>query len=315
MDIIQLLLYVMLIVGLVIANKRSFKLVYANIKLKEKAKKLIGNTNKEVKEKDEVYKHLDMLLAATLRTNSPNKVMYFCIASVSIGCIVFILLNSILSIRIAVLFSLGSMIVPYTLLMTKLQNMRVNISREGEILITELLNNYKINYYNMPLAIEQTAMSLEDAPNSKALIFNLAKGFNTASGKAEIKKLLDIFRYSIGTTWSNILCTNIYFAQVNGLKVTTSLADLADSINKARKILEHSKRENSESVLMLRYLVPICMILTVAGAIKYFGFTLHKYMEYQFGTATGVLWFLIVITSYIAGIIVTAFLSRKKMDL
>lgn len=315
MNYLELALYGILLVGIYLSFYQAFHALYVSYKLSLEAKKMNSGEEEAQRTSDEMTRHIEMLLKATIDKDGKNAVNMFFVISGGIGFVVFILLNLILPIGITLLATIGSMFVPYMLLRTKLQTQRVSISREGEILITEILNNYKINHYNMSLAIEETAKTIVDAPNSKKLMYDLAKGLNVTSAPTEVKKLLDAFRFSTDTTWANILATNIYFAHVQGIKVTTSLADLTDSIAKARKVLEHSKRENNESVMMLKYLVPICMVLTVVGSIKYFDFTLSKFIQYQFGTPTGVTWFLIVIAFYLVGIFITAFLSRRKMDL
>ena len=53
---------------------------------------------------------------------------------------------------------------PYLLVRTRLQNKQVDVSREGEQLLTELLNNYRICRFNMREAVERTALSIEEAP-------------------------------------------------------------------------------------------------------------------------------------------------------
>lgn len=204
---------------------------------------------------------------------------------------------------------------PYCSIMARLYSQRVARSREGDILIQELLNNYKIHMYNMKEAVEITAFSIEGAPGAKRILLNLAKGLNNAVTEKEVEKLLAVFRYSIDTAWGNVLASNIFFAYVHGSRVDQALEDLLSSITKSRQVIEHGKRENNEARLMLKYLAPISFALSVIGACRYFGFTLAKFIKYQLGTALGLKWFMIMVMLYVAGILVNGFFSREKMDI
>lgn len=219
------------------------------------------------------------------------------------------------SVSMALVCGIFTGLLPYLILTVRLYNQRVVRSREGDLLVQELLNNYKIYDFNMKEAIEVTAGSLEGAPNGKRLLFHLAKGFQTAASRSEVETLLSVFRYSIDTAWGNALAANIFFAHFYGVRVDQALEDLLNSIVKSRQIVEFGKRENNEARLILQYLVPVSLLLSVAGACRYFGFTLTKFIRYQFGTALGLKWFLIVAMLYVAGLLLNGFFSREKMDI
>ncbi len=204
---------------------------------------------------------------------------------------------------------------PYLFLKSKLYVQRTGISKEGEVLVGELLANYKISYCNITEAIETTAKLIEDAPYSKALLFDLAIGLNTAVTKEDINKLLDNFKHSIGTIWADILATNMYFAITQGVNITRSLQDLSESLIKSRRLVEYNKRGINEASMMIKFLAPACVVLTVFCATSVFGMPLEKYLYYQFGTPSGLAWFLGVVMSYLVGIGVNIYFSSKKLDL
>ena len=211
--------------------------------------------------------------------------------------------------------SLFIFLMPYALLRLKLQVIRVESSREGEILVTELLENYKIHYFNMQRAIEVSAVGMEEAPNCRRLLFNLSKGLNAAGGAEQIKQLLEEFRLSINTSWANILVVNLYFALSGGMQVTYALSDLAAAVAMARKVDEYVKRENNEAKLMLKYLAPAAYLLTLVGGIAFFGLTWKKYLFYQFHTTAGLTWLVISLLLYAAGILLYVYISKGKLDL
>lgn len=52
--------------------------------------------------------------------------------------------------------------------------------------------------------------------------------------------------------------------------MTAALQDLTETMMQARRVDEYAGRENHEASLILRYLAPICYVLTVLGGIFYF---------------------------------------------
>jgi len=262
-----------------------------------------------------ISKHIDRLMKATDLTKIYGKPEMFIIISLVIFLGVAFALYWTLGSTTAILMGSFCGMMPYMLMRVKLNAMRIGGSREGDIMMQELLSNYKINDYNMKEAIEVTAATIEDAPNSKRLLYDLAKGFNKAYTADDIKRVLDIFKYSLNTSWGNALASTMYFSQIHGIKVTNSLEDLSESLIKSRKVIEHGRRENNEASLMLKYLAPISYLLSVLCACKYFGFTLNKFIRYQFGTALGLQWFMIMAAFFISGVLINGFLSREKMDI
>ena len=231
--------------------------------------------------------------------------------AVFVATITYRQISNILRSILILIFSL----LPMIILLARLQRLRVKSSREGKRLVIELLDNYKIYYYNMQHAIEITASTIEEAPNCRRLLFNLSKGLNRVTGSEDIRALLVDFKYAIGTSWAGILTDNIYFSLTSGIKVDVALADLIESIAMAEEVEERSKRENNEVGLILKYLVPICYILTYIGAIKVFGLTNGEFIYYQFKTVTGISWFVSIVVMYIISLIAKFFLTQNKLDI
>ncbi len=258
--------------------------------------------------------HLSRLLQAALSMGTMRSVKGFVLLSLAQALLCFVLTVRLAACSIAMLAALAAMVTPYLILQCSLRAKRVAGSHEGEILVTELLNNYKINYCNMQQAIEVTAMHIEDAPNCRRLLLNLSKGLNRAAGNDDVLGLLQDFRFAIGTSWAGILTMNIYLGYVSGIRVTDALSDLARSMMKARQIEEYARRENSEGRLILRYLVPVCALLMLCG-VGAFGLPLGTFLHYQFGTGAGITWLTLWLVSYLAAIVAYLLLSKRKFDL
>ena len=244
---------------------------------------------------DEFVTHIKVLIKVSIGKEGRRWLRIFFGLSIGLFVLTILLLSGRVSSMLALLSGLFLGTLPYIALRLKLKVLQVESSREGEILVTELLENYKIHYFNMQRAIEQCADGLEEAPNCR--------------------RLLDEFRFSINTSWANILAVNMYFALSGGLQVTYALTDLSSAVAMARRVDEYVKRENNEAKLMLKYLAPICYVLTIAGGIAFFGLTWKKFLYYQFQTSVGLTWFVISLLLYVSGIIVYFYISRGKLDL
>lgn len=258
--------------------------------------------------------HIRLLLRITLGMGTEKSLKAFLALSLFLGAGAAAALAGKVSALLTMAAAAAAVLFPYGLLRIRLQKLRVQSSREGEILITELLENYKINYFNMQRAIEVTAATIEEAPNSKRLLFNLSKGLNTAE-TGQIGRLLKEFRLSVSTSWGNILASNMGFALTSGIEVTEAISDLADTVKKARKIDEYARRENNEAFMMFKYLAPVSYFLTVAGGVGFFGLSPEKFLHYQFETEVGLTWFTISLIIYAAGVLVSACTTRTKLDI
>ncbi len=257
---------------------------------------------------------IKMLMEIVLNIKKKSLEIFFG-GTLGVGLIIGIPVGIVAGIPLGVATILVTISTAYLYLKSRLYVQRAGTSREGEVLVGELLANYKISYCNITEAIETTAKLIEDAPFSKALLFDLAIGLNTAVTKEEVNKLLDNFKHSIGTIWADILATNMYFAITQGINITKSLQDLSESLIKSRRLVEYNKRGINEASMMLKFLGPACIVLTVFCATSIFGMPLGKYIYYQFGTESGLSWFLSVVVSYIVGIGVNVYFSSKKLDL
>lgn len=258
---------------------------------------------------------IQKLMNVTIGIGSKRSAYFFIGMSSIIGAFVFCILKNKVTPLLVYTAAFIVSVFPLLILVCRLHNLRIQNSCEGDILITELIDNYKMNYFNMYQAIEITAVTIKEAPNSKKLLLNLSKGLNTVSESKDIKKLLDDFRFSIGTSWGNVMADNMYFALSSGIRVSDAMEDLINTINKARKVKEFSKRENNEGRIMLRYMAPFCYLMTIIGGIKYFGLSAEEFIYYQFMTTTGITWFVIVLILYILGIMARMFLIRNKLDI
>ena len=88
------------------------------------------------------------------------------------------------------------------------------------------------------------------------------------------------------------MASNISLALKTGISVEKSLDDLSRSIAKSKSVVEHGKRQNYESRMMLRYLVPVCYIMSATPSIfdAILSFCYHRIP----GSIAIILWFVAI---------------------
>ena len=307
-------LIVVFVLGMFIATYDGMKDIYRTLHdiTFKTAESFKGN---DLTERSEMWERIRVVLGITLGMGKDRSVRAFFIVSGLLSLTVMILLAGRVNIGLQAMASVIAAFLPYLLLRIRMENMRVKGSHEGEIMLAELTENYKIYYYNMKEAIDRTAVSLKDAPGSKRILANLSRGLDRAGSEKSMIKLLDEFSLSINTSWSNTLKNLMYFSLIHGIRVEEALEDLAGTLKSARKVEEYSKRENNESALMIRFMVPLTYLMTAYIGIVFFGFGTKKFLEYQFGTEVGATWFTIFIIVYTTSYMVNSFLSKNKLDL
>ena len=264
---------------------------------------------------EKIPEHIRLLLQTAFSMGTQKSVKVFLGVSVLSGMGVFLAAAGRLSWLLTIAAAGMGLLLPYLLLRCVVQGQQVTGSQEGEILVTELLNHYKMHYCNMVHAVEVTAMTIEGAPYSRRLLFNLSRGLNKVSGEKELKLLLDEFQFALGTSWAGILASDIYLACGAGMRVTESLSDLALSMERARQIEEFLHRENNEVRIILKYMVPGSSILLTAGGVWFFGLSAGEWFQYQFRTGTGLAWLLLTFIMYLTAVSMYLFFSVRKFDL
>jgi hypothetical protein len=204
--------------------------------------------------------------------------------------------------------------VPYALLRSKLAASQITGSYEGQTILLEILNEYKINHYNMRHAIERSLRHLDTAPIGKEHLYRLSMQLRTAKGDEDIKKALDDFMYAVGTEWAKMLASNIYCAVADDTIVTAGLEDLLLECEYTKKTLESQKRLNGEAGTMIKVLAPLVYIALIGSLPYYFAISWPEVIMLQFFTPTGFVLMIGIVGLCIASIIVINLINRPRFD-
>lgn len=265
--------------------------------------------------REQFMEHIRLLLQTGLSLGTCKSVRMFLFLSGLLGVAAFFMTVGRIAVCLTVISSGAGVLMPYLFLRCIVQGKQVAGSQEGEILVTELLNNYKIHHCNMVHAVEQTAIMMEDAPFSRTLLFNLSRGLNRVSDEEEMKRLLHEFQFSLGTSWAGILAMNLYLACYSGMQVTDSLSDLARSMERARQLEEFLHRENNEVRMILKYLIPGSFLLLTVSGVHFFGLSPSEWFYNQFRTDAGIAWLSVTLLLYLTASGTYLLFSIRKFDL
>jgi hypothetical protein len=203
---------------------------------------------------------------------------------------------------------------PYALLRARLLSAQIAGSYEGQAILVEILNEYKINYFNMRRAIEQSIKRLEAAPIGREHLFRLSLSLRIVKSDEEIRQALDAFAGAVNTEWARMLAENIHSAVAEDMIVTAGLEDLLRECECTKKALERQKRLNNESGVMVKVLAPLMYLVLIGSLPRSFGIPAAEVLSTQVFTPTGLLLLLGIVGLWLLGIVLIKLLNRPKFD-
>ncbi len=246
-------------------------------------------------------------------TASLTEVIVF--GNVIMSLLVFSLLFSELGLKMGLIAAIATMCIPYLLVRIRLHNIRIESSYEGEFLITELINQYKLCNFNMIEAIDSTISHLSDSPQSRRLLFQMSIRLKSYKNRSELENILDDFTYAINTQWSRMMINNLLLSIEDEFEVTTGLIDIQNELKRAKRAYEQGSRNTTEGFAIVKILIPGLYLFTVYMAIKYFDFSLEKFIGYQLFTPSGLNLFVWNGLLYILNIMFMVLFKRRKFDI
>ena len=132
-------------------------------------------------------------------------------------------------------------VLPYCSIMARLYSQRVTRSREGDVLVQELLNNYKIHMYNMKEAIEITAFTIEGAPGAKRILFKSGKRTQQCSNRKKKWKNFFPSFVTLLTLPGVMFCRLIFFCLYSRHQSRSGFRRSVVQHYESRKVIEHGK--------------------------------------------------------------------------
>lgn len=313
--------YFLFYLGILFAFSDSFAASFEKLRARKTIKRGISGKEKKgigIKSLDKANRYItDMIMLSKGKKFKREDVTNFYVTSFSVLLAVSAVGLMAMDYRIAIALGIISGCIPLIRIRSRLEQNRNETSQEGEILVTEILNNYKIHDENMKEAIQITSQTLpeNEAKHSRALLGQLAYMLISAEDHEKEREAIQRFSFGINTTWATTLAINMEFAIIENRNVTNAMEDLVQAVIKARKILEETKRQGNQGMKMLKIMVPIIYILTVVAAIGFFDMTPAQFFHNQFQTDAGAGLFLLVLITYLGTLVISGYLGKGKMDL
>lgn len=269
----------------------------------------------DTKKHSSLYNHIDKIYFTLKGVSDSGSVYKFYTISIAFFVVTLMIMISLSDVLFAILISSLITLLPYIFLRMRLYRIRVESSYDADKVVTEIANQYKISDFNMREAVRKSEKYLASAPFCRKHIYALALSLDTYKTEEELKKYLDYFVFSINTQWAKMLANNIYFAVVKNFNVAEGLSDILKDIKNSYEISESSKRENTESVVMIFYMAPILFFISPFLAKWMMDFPIRKFLQYQFKTPIGIALFSVIIVGYIFSTFLIYFINRKKFDI
>jgi len=203
---------------------------------------------------------------------------------------------------------------PFILLHVKLEKERSHASFEAEQLVVSILNKYRISHFNMEEAMEAVIEDVTDLTLTKKMLFQLLIRMRTTKSREEMRDATGIFAYNIGTNWAKMLANNIFQAQSKGMNVVVSLEDILSQLREARALAEERKRNNLESVILVKLFCPGAYLLFAYFAIDKFDLGVTGFLYNQFLTRQGLILFFYFLLLFFTGYLLLELVQNKKFD-
>lgn len=308
--IVKISIYIILFTGIWLVFRKTVMGFYKKSRYTSRFKN--GSLGKK---ESKFSQHINLLLFLTLNKKGKNYSYAFIALSMVLFLVSFYTFCSLF--RASIFFILISALVgmlPYMVLRLKLSGQQLEASYEAEVLISELTNMYKISSLNMTEAVGRTIDTLKNCPHSKKALFHLSIALRQYRSQEELQLAVDSFAAGIGTEWAKILGMNIFESIFNGTDVSVALDGILSELKEIKSIIEKDKRANNEAFTMVKFIIPAVYVFSIYASIKFFGSTLQKFFYYQFNTALGIKFFMVIIALSILSYGAMFILKKPKFD-
>lgn len=203
---------------------------------------------------------------------------------------------------------------PYLLLRIRFESIRRKGSFEGEVVVSNFLNHYRIANFNVYEALEKLLYESENIRQNNPLLFKMLMELRNTGSPAEIKKATNAYAQVVNTNWSRMFAYNIQLAAEKGINVSVAIEDILFQLRDARTMLEERKRLNSEAMRIVVYMIPLLYVFTIVMSVNFIGLSATEYIKNQFVTQEGLFFLLLSVAMFLFNIILMETVSRQKFD-
>lgn len=317
MDLNDLVLHISMaiaILGIFLIFKTKIGILAKSLLIMPEIPKYNGKILKSAAALNGIANHLCRIF--NVISNGKNvdlKVKAFMIISSATFVIAFYFCRNLSEFGALIAVFMGMM--PYGYIRLRMSMKQVKGSFEGQMLLDEIVNQYKICGFDIYSTIDRCVENLPEESFSKKALFRFAIKMRTYVGEAELKQALNEFAANFDTIWARMLADNFYNAIRENVNVLKGLEDLLEKCKEIDKFIEESKKEGREADMLIKILCPISLVGTIFMAKNLMGFSWQKIITYQFVEMTGVFLFAVIVLAGCINIIVLPLLYKRKYDL
>ena len=277
------------------------------------------------KKKTFLYEHIRKLIISIYdvfdERELQTKIFNFYSKTVLIFVIVFIvfLRYSLMGSAIAqaiftsMLIAIVCSLIPYGVLFNKLLMTQSDSSKDATIIVTTLLNQYRIYNYNMAAAIDATILALDESVITRRYLMRLSMRIKEYRSEAELIKILDEFSFAVNTNWIRMLSDAIFFSISSKIDVTLSLNGIIKQIKLIDDIQNTGRRLNNEGFAMAKFLAPIIFIIMLWISVKMMGMEIDEILYRQIN-GQGIVFLYLMIGLGLASYVVEYLYKHRKYD-
>lgn len=217
------------------------------------------------------------------------------------------------TIEYSVMVAFFCTLLPFIFLKFKLRLIQSKGSYEAIIIISEILNQYKIYNHSILESLDHTAKYLPDDLVSKKCMLRLCIRIKHFRSDEELHKILDDFSYSIGTNWSVILSQSLYVAITESFDITSSLEGLLKQVSIVDNNLKYGKKLTNEGFILAKYFAPALYLFMAFIILRMLNINFKLFMFYQFRDE-GLKFIIIIIIVFFVCILEEYLYENKKFD-
>lgn len=221
---------------------------------------------------------------------------------------------SVLSFVEMVAYTAVLLALPITYLFIRLQNRQSKGSLEGEEFLSDLLGFYMVSG-SMLYALESCVDKSDKLPLLSKSLITLINGLDNYRTDDELRYHLIRFENVIGTKWCKRLTNSIYSDVRYGINQTKAIESLIKDLDYGRTLFEDSKRLNSETVVLIKYMSPVMYVGSLLTAVYYLGMPLSNLIHNQLFDPTGVKMFAFIVIGMLINYSMLHYMNNNKLDI
>lgn len=237
-----------------------------------------------------------------------------CVLSILLCLVIGVAVTSSYTLIVRLLYIIGITHIPHVVLYIKLVRQQANGSMEAETFLNELYSQYKICNGNILSALDMTMVTCRDMHILRKPVLKLCVSLKQSAGIKDVKSVLNMFEYSVGTLWSKKLTNIILTSLTVGSDQSKALEDLIEDLTYGRRLYERDKRSNSDTVILIKNVIPLTYIGVVAISFLFFKVSIIDFIRNQFGNSIGRGLFICLVIMQCFNLVILYYLENKKLD-